>query len=135
MPIILMATVTRNSRPVVRAAFRRFFLFIVRFVKPYWDEASSEVIRRLMAPTASNKLRSEKVKGGSCMVYPQVFGSACAEYDKDRIVCCVQLNILEFHPQLLMFLTNHQPLRTQISQHKMLSHNALNLLETLRQIF
>ena len=70
MLIILMATVTRNSNPVVRAAFRRFFLFIVRFVKPYWVDASSEVIRRLMAPTASSKLRSEKVKGGSCMVYP-----------------------------------------------------------------
>ena len=70
MLIIWMATVTRNSRPVVRAAFRSFFLFIVRFVRPYWVEASSEVIRRLMAPTANNKLRSEKVKDGSCMVYP-----------------------------------------------------------------
>ena len=70
MLIILMTIVIRNSRPVVRAAFRSFFLFIVRFVKPYWDEASSDAIRRLMAPTASNKLRSEKVKGGSCMVYP-----------------------------------------------------------------
>jgi hypothetical protein len=70
MLIIWMATVTRNSRPVVRAAFRSFFLFIVRFVKPYWVEASSEVIRRLRAPTANNKLRSKKVKGGSCMVYP-----------------------------------------------------------------
>ena len=70
MLIIWIAMVTRNSRPVVRAAFRRFFLFIVRFVKPYWDDASSDVIRRLMAPTASSKLRSEKVKGGSCIVYP-----------------------------------------------------------------
>ena len=70
MLIIWMATVTRNSNPVVRAVLRSFFLFMVRFVKPYWDDASSDVIRRLMAPTASSKLRSEKVKGGSCVVYP-----------------------------------------------------------------
>ena len=70
MLIIWMTMVTRNSRPAAMAVFRSFFLFIVRFVKPYWDEASSEVIRRLMAPTASNKLRSKKVKGGSCIVYP-----------------------------------------------------------------
>jgi hypothetical protein len=70
MLIILMTIIIRNSRPVVRAAFRSFFLFIVRFVKPYWVEASSEVIRRLRAPTANNKLRSKKFKGGSCVVYP-----------------------------------------------------------------
>ena len=70
MLIIWMATVTRNSRPVVMAAFRSFFLFIVRFVKPYWDEASSDAIRRLIAPRANNKLKSVKFKGGSCMVYP-----------------------------------------------------------------
>jgi hypothetical protein len=34
MLIILMATVTKNSRPVVRAVFRSFFLFMVRFVRP-----------------------------------------------------------------------------------------------------
>ena len=70
MLIILMATVNRNSRPMVRAAFWSFFLFMVRFVRPQKGEVSSAVIRRIMAPTASNKLRSEKVKGGSCMVYP-----------------------------------------------------------------
>src|SRR5665648_1096088 len=70
MLIILMTMVTMNSRPAVRATLRSFFLFIVRFVKPYWDEVSSAAIRRLMAPTLNNKLRSEKIKGGSCMVYP-----------------------------------------------------------------
>ena len=73
MLIILMTIVIRNSRPVVRATFFSFFLFMVRFVKLYWDEASIAVIRRLMAPTVSNKLRSEKVKGGSCVVYPSRF--------------------------------------------------------------
>jgi hypothetical protein len=69
MLIILMIMVTRNSRLAVSTAVRSFFLFIQRFVKPYLDEVSSAVIRRLMAPTANNKLRSEKIKGGSCKVY------------------------------------------------------------------
>ncbi len=78
-----MATITRNNRPVVMAAFRSFFLFILRFVKPDWVEASSEVIRRLMAPTANRKLRSEKVKGGSCVVYPSSnWYAARAKYNK-----------------------------------------------------
>lgn len=34
MLIILMATINRNSRLIVRAAFRSFFLFMVRFVSP-----------------------------------------------------------------------------------------------------
>ena len=70
MLIIWMAIVTRNSRLAVMAAFRSFFLFIVRFVKPYWDDASTDAIRRLKAPTTTNKVRSEKVKGGSCVIYP-----------------------------------------------------------------
>ena len=67
-----MTIVNRNSRPAAMAAFCSFFLFIVRFVMPYWVEASSDAIRRLMALTANNKLRSEKLKGGSCMVYPSI---------------------------------------------------------------
>ena len=46
MLIIWMATVTRNSRPVIMAAFRSFFLFIVKFVKPYWDDASSDAYKK-----------------------------------------------------------------------------------------
>ncbi len=34
MLIILMTTVTKNSSPVAMAAFRSFFLFMVRFVRP-----------------------------------------------------------------------------------------------------
>ena len=43
---------------------------MVRFVKPYCGEASSEIMRSMMASTVSNKLRSKKVKGGSCIFYP-----------------------------------------------------------------
>ena len=67
---IMMANVNRNSRLTVKAAFRSFFSFMARLVKPYLGDASSDVMRRMMAFTASNKLRSEKVKSGSCMVSP-----------------------------------------------------------------
>jgi len=74
--IILMVMVNRNSRPVVMAAFRSFFLFIVRFAKSYWEEANSAVIRRLIAPTVNNMLRSEKFKGGSCMIYLSIISNS-----------------------------------------------------------
>ena len=67
--ITLIAKVTRNNRPIDSAAFRSFFLFIVKFVKPCWGEVSAVVISRMMAPNANNKYRSEKLKGRSCMIY------------------------------------------------------------------
>jgi len=72
MPIILIPTVITNSAAVTKAALRSFFLFIMRFVSPYEDEESWAVIRSTIAPMASSKLRSENIKGGSCMVYPRL---------------------------------------------------------------
>ena len=72
MPIILIPTVIKNSALTMKAALRSFFLFIDRFVSPYEDEESSATIRSTIASTTRSKLRSKKVKGGSCMVYPSI---------------------------------------------------------------
>lgn len=67
---ISIAAVTKNKRLAVIAAFLSFFLFTVSVVVPYCDDASSEIISSMIAKTTNSKLRSETVKGGSCMVYP-----------------------------------------------------------------
>jgi hypothetical protein len=70
MLIIWMAMDTTNSKLVTMVTFRSFFLFIARFVMPYLVEVNSNAIRRLIAPKATKNVRSEKVKGGSCIIYP-----------------------------------------------------------------
>ena len=67
--IILMAMDIKNSVPVVKAAIRNFFLLMTKLLGKEFDEASCAIARRMMASTASSKVRSEKVKGGSCMLY------------------------------------------------------------------
>lgn len=62
-------TVIKKRMPIVKAALRNFFLFIVKFVELIKDEVSSAVTSRIIALIASSKLISEKVKGGSCKVY------------------------------------------------------------------
>ena len=68
--IALRTTVNKKSMPTVIAASRNFFLFRIRFFNGELGEASMLIRRRIIASTDSKKLRSEKIKGGSCMVYP-----------------------------------------------------------------
>lgn len=74
MLIICVAETTKKSILIIRAAFRNLFLFIMRFVKPYLEEVSSSVIKRMIAPTANNRLRSEKVTIGICIASPRAVG-------------------------------------------------------------
>ncbi len=48
---------------MVRATFLSFFFSMRRLVFPYFDDTSSEVMRRIMAVTASQRLMSQKDKG------------------------------------------------------------------------
>lgn len=62
---ILTATVIRKSVETVRATFRSLFLLMKRFVFPWYGEMSSDVIRRIMAVTVSQRLMSQKDNGKS----------------------------------------------------------------------
>jgi hypothetical protein len=52
------------------------------------------VIRRLMAPTANKKLRSEKVKGGSCMVYLSIRPEAKSALAKRQTLSLIPLTVI-----------------------------------------
>jgi len=54
-----------NRVPRSRAACLSLLFSMMRLVFPYWGEMSSDVARRMMALTASQRLMSQKVKGNS----------------------------------------------------------------------
>lgn len=58
-----MATVIRNSIPVVNAAFFSLFLSTSRLACPSYAEASWAVISRIMAVTASQRPTLQKSSG------------------------------------------------------------------------
>jgi len=51
--------------PIVSAVCLSRLFSMMRLVLPWWGEMSSEVARRMMAVTASQRLMSQKVKGNS----------------------------------------------------------------------
>ena len=69
MLTILIVTIIKNRRNVIKVALRSLFLFNVMFIGPYFGDANSEVIRSVIALTTINKLKSEKFKGRVCIFY------------------------------------------------------------------
>ena len=58
-----MATVIRNSIPMVSAAFSSLLLSMSMFACVLYGEVSSAVMRRIMAVTAIQRPRSQKDMG------------------------------------------------------------------------
>jgi len=58
-----------NSMPSRRAACLSLLFSMIRLVFPYRGDMSSDVASRMMAVTASQRLKSQKVKGNSILSF------------------------------------------------------------------
>ncbi len=85
MPKILIVNAAKNTRPVVKAKFSSFFMFTVKLIDPYLDEASSAVIRSIIVAIAASMLTSVKSKGGSCISF------ILSNYGKGLVMYFIQI--------------------------------------------
>jgi len=82
-----MMTVIMNAAPSVRAVSLRRFFSMVMFLEYFVElDSSSEVIRSMMAVTASHRLMSD-VESGKCTCL--AFCDVDCGLDGFRIWCCV----------------------------------------------
>jgi len=58
-----MKTVNVNNKPKISATVLNLFLSMRMLVLPFYSEMSSDVMSRIMAVTASQRLMSHKDKG------------------------------------------------------------------------
>ena len=73
MLMILIAVVARKRIDIAKATFLSFFRSMWMFVLPQYGESISDVMRSIMAVTASQRLKSKKLKGKDIRVSPGVF--------------------------------------------------------------
>ena len=73
MAYMCMATVIRNSIPMVKAALSSLLLFMSRFACVLYGEVSSAVMSRIMAVTPSQRLRSQKDRGNCIFLILRLF--------------------------------------------------------------
>jgi hypothetical protein len=84
IPRTLMITVMINNIPTINAAFLRFCLLMRILLFPWYDEMSSEVMSRIIAVIASQRLMSPKIKG-NCIFIPFSFLEGIGSFPKKRM--------------------------------------------------
>lgn len=72
MLMILIAVVARKRIDIAKATFLSFFRSMWMLILPLYGESISDVMRSTRAVTASQRLKSKKLKGKDIMVSPGV---------------------------------------------------------------